>query len=214
LKPLINFQEKEKSMEDKKPEVQKITRRQFMVGAGTLVVLGAVPNLVIGAPGVEKPGSGKIIEGVPISPLIVHDPNLCAGCGVCGLMCAFFHEREYGPSLSRNELVRDPFNVEYSFLVCQHCTSPDCYFACPNKDAALCVDKKTGVKYINTAKCEGCGACTEACRFTPARTNVHPKKNVAFKCDLCRDRVEGPICVEYCTMNALRKVSGKERKAS
>lgn len=185
-----------------------------MAGTGTVLVIGAVPSLAANVFGSAKAGSGQVLEGVPVSPLIVHDPDLCAGCGVCGLMCAFYHEKEYGPSLSRNELVRDPFNADYTFLVCQQCTSPDCYFACPNKDAALCVDKKTGVKYINTAKCEGCGACTEACRFPPPRTNVHPVKNVAFKCDLCRGRIEGPICVEYCTMKALRKLSGKERKAS
>jgi Fe-S-cluster-containing hydrogenase component 2 len=201
----------ERLMSDQKSDEMKISRRQFMAGAGTLLVLGSVPKLVTGAPATEKPGSGQIIKGVPVSPLIVHDPNLCAGCGVCGLMCAFSHEKEFGPSLSRNELVRDPFTADYTFLVCQQCSSPDCYFACPNKDQALCVDKKTGIKYINTSKCEGCGACTEACRFTPPRANVHPAKKVSFKCDLCRDRAEGPICVEYCTTKALRKVSGKER---
>ncbi len=198
-------------MADKKPEELKITRRQFIAGAGTVLVLGTVPKLAVGVTGMAKAGSGKILEGVPVSALIVHDSNLCAGCGVCGLMCAFYHEKEYGASLSRNELERDPFRVEYTFYVCQQCTSPDCYFACPNKDEALCVDKKTGVKYVNTAKCVGCGSCTEACRFTPPRANVHPVKKVSFKCDLCRERVEGPICVEYCTMHALRKVSGKER---
>jgi Fe-S-cluster-containing hydrogenase component 2 len=198
-------------MADKKSDEMKISRRQFIAGAGTVLVLGTVPNLVTGTPGTKKTGNQQILEGVPVSALIVHDPALCAGCGVCGLMCAFSHDKEYGPSLSRSELKRDPFNAEYTVLVCQQCASPDCYFACPNKDEALCVDKKTGVKFINTAKCEGCGSCAEACRFTPSRANVHPLKKVALKCDLCRERIEGPICVEYCTMHALRKVSGKER---
>jgi hypothetical protein len=35
---------------------------------------------------------------------------------------------------------------------------------------------------------------------------MQPVKKVSFKCDLCRDRSDGPICVEYCTMHALRKV--------
>jgi Fe-S-cluster-containing hydrogenase component 2 len=198
-------------MADKKPDELKITRREFIAGAGSVLVLGTVPNLVLGAPATAKTESPRILEGVPVSALIVHDPNLCAGCGVCGLMCAFYHEKEYGPSLSRNELVRDPFTAEYTFHVCQQCTSPDCYFACPKKDEALCVDKKTGVKYVNTAKCIGCGACNEACKFKPPRANVHPQKSVSFKCDLCRGREAGPICVEYCTMRALRRVSGTER---
>jgi Fe-S-cluster-containing hydrogenase component 2 len=126
-------------------------------------------------------------------------------------MCSFFHEKEYGPSLARNGLTRDPFNADFAFHVCQQCPSPNCYFACPKKDVALCVDKKTGVTYVNTAECVGCGSCTGACPFSPPRANVQPVKKVSFKCDLCRDRKDGPICVEYCTMHALRKVSGKER---
>ena len=198
-------------MGKKKPEVMKITRREFVAGAGTMLAFGAVSNLAACTPMATKTVTQPDLEGVPISGMIVHDPNLCAGCGVCGLMCAFYHEKEYGHSLARNELVRDPFNADYAFHVCQQCTSPNCYFACPKKDVALCVDKKTGVKYVNTAECVGCGSCTSACPFTPPRANVHPVKRVSFKCDLCRDREDGPICVEYCTMQALRKISGKGR---
>jgi len=199
-------------MAEKKSEEMQITRREFIADAGTVLALGAVSNLTACAPVATKTPTQSPLEGVPISTRIVHNPNLCAGCGVCGLMCAFYHEKEYGHSLARNELLRDPFNADYTFHVCQQCTSPNCYFACPKKDAALCVDKKTGVKYVNTAECLGCGSCSSACPFTPPRANVHPVKKVAFMCDLCRHRKDGPICVEYCTMLALRKVSGKERE--
>jgi Fe-S-cluster-containing hydrogenase component 2 len=113
--------------------------------------------------------------------------------------------------MARNDLARDPFNAAYIFNVCQQCRSPNCYFACPNKDKALCVDTTTGVKYVNIANCVGCGKCNKACPFNPPRANVQPVKNVSFKCDLCRDRPEGPICVEYCTMHALRVMPGSER---
>jgi Fe-S-cluster-containing hydrogenase component 2 len=198
-------------MGDKKSEGMKITRREFVAGAGTILAFGAVSNLAACAPTATKTASQPLLEGVPISGMIAHDPDLCAGCGVCGLMCAFSHEKEYGHSLARNELRRDPFNAAFIFHVCQQCTSPNCYFACPKKDVALCVDKKTGVKYVNTAECLGCGSCSSACPFTPPRANVQPVKKVSFKCDLCRNRGNGPICVEYCTMRALRKISGKER---
>ena len=198
-------------MANKKSEVIKITRREFIADAGTVLALGAVSNLTACAPVATKTPTQSPLEGVPLSTRIVHNPNLCAGCGVCGLMCTFYHEKEYGHSLARNELVRDPFNADYTFHVCQQCISPNCYFACPKKDVALCVDKKTGVKYVNTVECLGCGSCSSACPFTPPRANVHPVKKVSFMCDLCRDRKDGPICVEYCTMHALRKVSGKEK---
>ncbi len=198
-------------MAKKKPEEIKITRREFVAGTGTALAISAVSNLTACAPTATKTPTPSAPEGAPLSTRIVHDANLCAGCGVCGLMCAFYHEKEYGHSLARNKLVRDPFNADFIFHVCQQCASPNCYFACPKKDAALCVDKRTGVTYVNTAECVGCGSCTSACPFTPPRANVQPVKKVSFKCDLCRDRSDGPICVEYCTMHALRKVSGKER---
>lgn len=195
----------------KEPEEMEITRREFFAGTGTVIALGAVSNLAACAPATTKTPAPSPLDGVPLSTRIVHDSNLCAGCGVCGLMCAFYHEKEYGPSLARNVLTRDPFNADFTFQVCQQCASPNCYFACPKKDAALCVDKKTGVTYVNTAECVGCGSCTGACPFSPPRANVQPIKKVSFKCDLCRAREDGPICVEYCTMHALRKVSGKEK---
>ena len=198
-------------MAKKKSEVKKITRREFVTGAGAVLAFGAASSLAACAPTAIKTADQPTLESVPLSTRIVHDPNICAGCGVCGLMCAFYHEKEYGYSLARNELVRDPFNAAYTFHVCQQCKSPNCYFACPKKDVALCVDLKTGVKYVNIAECVGCGSCSNACPFTPCRVNVQPVKKVAFKCDLCRGRKDGPICVEYCTMHALRMVSGKER---
>jgi Fe-S-cluster-containing hydrogenase component 2 len=198
-------------MAKKTPEMKKLTRRGFVKGAGAVLAFGAVTNLGACAPAGMKKASQPVLEGVPGSARIVHDPNVCAGCGVCGLMCAFYHEKEYGPSLARNQMVRDPFDAAYAFHVCQQCESPQCYFVCPKKGVALRVDKTTGVKYVNTSECLGCGSCSDACPFTPPRANVQPVKKVSFKCDLCRDRDQGPICVEYCTMHALRKVSGNER---
>jgi Fe-S-cluster-containing hydrogenase component 2 len=198
-------------MAKKKIEKKKFTRREFITRGGAVLAFGAASSLAACAPRASKTGDPPAREGIPVSTRIVHDPNNCAGCGVCGLMCAFYHEKEYGHSLARNELVRDPFDASYAFHVCQQCKSPHCYFACPKKDVALCVDLKTGVKYVNTAECVGCGSCSNACPFTPPRAKVQPVKKVSFKCDLCRDREDGPICVEYCTMHALRKESGKER---
>ncbi len=197
-------------MGPKKTEETEITRREFVTGAGAALAAGAVSTLTACAT-TESKTPAQSPRGEVAGSRIAHDPNLCAGCGVCSLMYAFYHEKEYGHSLARNELTRDPFNADYTFHVCQHCIAPKCYSACPKKDVALCVDEKTGVKYVNTAECVGCGSCSSACPFTPPRARVQPVKKVSFKCDLCRRRKEGPICVEYCTMRALRKDSGKEK---
>ncbi len=150
-------------------------------------------------------------EKAPVSERIVHDPQVCTGCGLCDLMCSLYHEGAQGQALSRGELVGDRLIAEFVFNVCRQCSSPECYDDCPNKDKALCIDETTGTKYINADKCDGCGECIEACPFDPPRIKLHPEKNVAFMCDLCRDRAEEPICVEYCSFNALTLTRKEER---
>jgi Fe-S-cluster-containing hydrogenase component 2 len=141
---------------------------------------------------------------------ITHHPDVCTGCGLCDLMCSLYHEGEQGQSLSRGELVGDRLTSEFTFHVCRQCPSPKCYDACPNQDKALCIDE-TGITVINADECDGCGDCIEACPFDPPRIKMHPEKNVAFTCNLCRDRAEGPICVEYCSFDSL-SLSRKEDK--
>ena len=82
----------------------------------------------------------------------------------------------------------DRLTAEFTFYVCQQCANPGCYNACPRKDKALCIDEETGITYINAEECDGCGECIEGCPFTPPRIKLHPEKEIAFKCDLCRGR--------------------------
>lgn len=144
------------------------------------------------------------------APVIMHHPETCTGCGLCDLMCSLYHEGEQGQALSRGELLGDRLTSEFTFTVCRQCRSPKCYDACPFKDNALCIDEATGVKYINRDECDGCGDCIEACPFEPSRIKLHPEKNVAFMCDLCRGRAEGPVCIEYCNFDALTTALGDE----
>ena len=137
------------------------------------------------------------------APKIMHHPEACTGCGLCDLMCSLYHEGEQGQALSRGELVGDRLASEYTFHVCQQCASPKCYDACPLKDEALCIDEATGIKYINRDACNGCGYCIQACPFEPPGIKMHPEKNVAFMCDLCRGREGGPACIEFCNYDAL-----------
>lgn len=98
-------------------------------------------------------------------------------------------------------------------LFCQQCSEPECYFACPLKDYAFFIDEKTGVRYIDTEKCNGCGICVTACPFEESRINLAKVngRTVAIKCDLCKDRPEGPVCVEVCDRQALTFVSSAGR---
>ena len=177
-----------------KKKVRDTGRREFLTSAGAVLAFGTVTGLTDCSPSNQ-------IRTDQIAARIAHDPSLCAGCGVCGLMCSLYHEKMTARFLSRSEIVRDPFEAGYSMNVC--------YYACPLKDAALCIDETTGVKYIDAGSCDGCGECTKACPMEPARVKLNPDANVAFKCDLCRDREEGPVCIEYCGQKALSLVPVK-----
>jgi Fe-S-cluster-containing hydrogenase component 2 len=96
-------------------------------------------------------------------------------------------------------------------LFCQQCSQPECYYACPLKDQALCIDAKTGARYVNKEKCNGCGICQLACPFEVKRINVDTEKKKAIKCDLCKDRAEGPVCIGVCDRLALSLVKAETR---
>jgi Fe-S-cluster-containing hydrogenase component 2 len=74
------------------------------------------------------------------------------------------------------------------------------------------IDQTTGTAYVEENECTGCGMCVNACPFDPPRIKINEEKNVAFKCNLCKGREGGPICVEYCPFQALKIASKDERK--
>ena len=102
-----------------KKKTARTDRREFLTGASAALAFGAVAGFTGGTRAAavepaEKPASGRI----------EHNPSLCAGCGVCGLMCSLYHEKETNVALSRAELVREPFESRYALNVCRQCLSP------------------------------------------------------------------------------------------
>jgi len=77
------------------------------------------------------------------------------------------------------------------------------------------IDVETGARVIDESKCNGCGACAEACPLMPNKRVIGYKEadgsRVFFKCDLCKDRESGPICVEVCPPGALKFIDALER---
>lgn len=62
---------------------------------------------------------------------------------------------------------------------CRNCKDPKCLEVCKNK--AIIKDKKTGIVYIDSNKCNGCGNCLKACE----NNAIVIIDNKAKKCDLC-----------------------------
>lgn len=147
------------------------------------------------------------------SGVISHDSKLCRGCGLCELVCALYHTGISNPALSGIKILNDRFEFEWSAEVCYQCDQPNCYLYCPT--GAMKIDPKTGARFVDESLCDGCGICINLCPYTREENVIKfitiNGKTIASKCDLCKDRPEGPICVEYCTRGALRYVSADMR---
>lgn len=153
------------------------------------------------------------------SGVIAVDGDRCLACRECEVACSLYHEGECNPSLSRIHIDFDDFIPgPPTIVVCKQCDWPACAYACASRweDPAIFIDEVTGARVIDPEKCRGCDACVRACPLTPERSVIGFKKverkRVYFKCDLCYDRPEGPICVEVCPGEALSLVPASERR--
>ena len=179
----------EKQVPKGKKESREISRRDRLVGARAAAV--AIP---------ESKG------------YVVFDPELCTGCRTCELACsAFKNGGKFQPSLSRIQVVDDPFaGTIHAFepKVCLQCQDPKCVTACP-VEAAMYIDEKTGARCIKEDKCIGCKKCIKACGsyFEPPRIVFDPVRKLALKCDLCGGH---PQCVKWCSNGALKYVGLSE----
>ncbi len=216
------------SEEDKE---KALSRRRFLQGLGTGAAVGVAATsgiaTVLKPPAAEKTTTVTVsqtssVSGAPLpkpqrSGVIEYSHEKCVGCERCVLACALVHEGAASINLSRimwreeyiKERIQEP-------MFCRQCDDPECYWACPKRDQALCIDKSTGARYINADECVGCQSCIRACPLTPSRIGFDPQRKVSFKCDLCKDRQGGPVCVEVCSEagagKALTLVTSVERK--
>ena len=70
--------------------------------------------------------------------------------------------------------------------------------ACPAE--AMVIDNE-GIVYIVEERCDACGSCQTACPYDAIV--FHQERAIYLKCDLCRSRNWGPVCVEVCPTGAL-----------
>ncbi len=130
------------------------------------------------------------------------DVSLCAGCASCEAVCSLIHEGQTGSTHNRIWLNRGTITMIHEVMACQQCEDHPCYNECPKKEEAMCIDEN-GIVYIVQELCIGCKLCIKACTFEPKRINFNPETKKALKCDLCRERPEGPACIEYCQVRCI-----------
>jgi anaerobic carbon-monoxide dehydrogenase iron sulfur subunit len=119
----------------------------------------------------------------------------CTGCRICEIICSLEHYKEINTCRA---LIRykDDWPKIGRVDFCRQCPKRNCVTACP--EDALFVDEGDFVK-IDSNKCIGCLACSEACPFgiLPLDGNDHP-----LFCDTCLGKFQ---CVEWCPTKALKK---------
>jgi Fe-S-cluster-containing dehydrogenase component len=130
---------------------------------------------------------------------LIIDQKACWGCAACEVACKqenqvptgvrYISVREEGP-----EKIDGKLKLVHQVTVCRHCEQPECLEVCPEE----AIQKRgDGIVLLNQEKCNGCGACVEACPFRAI--TLDPSKGKAGKCHLCFQRVEKgllPACAD------------------
>jgi len=200
----------------KATQEKKYSRRDFVVGGGTVLAGGA---LAVYTPATASASTKTVKSPYALSTrYLVYDSRRCSGCQSCMLACSLVHEGVAGTSLSRIQVSRAilasyPYDIQIS--VCRQCPEPACVKSCPT--GACHVSAANGnVRMIDAAKCIGCAECLKACPHSPHRTVWNPAANKASKCDLCANapyfsKKGGPAgnqaCITTCPMGALKLVA-------
>ena len=193
--------------EDNPLSLDRITRRQFLVGAGALGAAVLLPGRLLAIP-----------NGIPDSQgFLVVDLKKCQGCGTCMMACALAHSGIASYSLSRIQIQQDSFANwpdDVSMAICRQCEDAPCVEVCPvrpvraNKPNA----EKGNVRMIDPELCIGCKMCLTRCPFTPTRIQWNVELQRSQKCDLCADtpyleEEGGPggtqACAKVCPVNAI-----------
>jgi protein NrfC len=211
-----------------------VSRRYFLRVAGTVAVgvsVGSYAGVKEALPKIVKLTDGR--AAIPVSEgYLLIDQKKCQGCMSCMLACSLVNEGVENLSLSRIQVIQNSFEkwpADLTIEQCRQCVDPACVVACPEN--ALSVDARFGNvrRVVDREKCVGCGACVEACPYTPSRPLVAPDEKYggdvkARKCELCADAPYhwdaaggGPqgkqACVEICPVDAIQftaKVPGQE----
>jgi protein NrfC len=203
---------------------KKQSRREFLKYSGTIVLLvgsGCALPMTGNTTNPDTPVQSP--PGIPKSDgYLLVDLKKCQGCASCMLACSLVHEGVESQSLSRIQIMQNPFASfpdDVFMSQCRQCVDPECLKACP-EDALTANPAFGNVRMVDFEKCIGCGECVEACPFSPSRSQLaaverYNGEDKAFKCDLCSvtpyhwDPAGGgpdgkQACVSVCPVGAIK----------
>ncbi|PKM11734.1 MAG: hydrogenase 2 protein HybA [Gammaproteobacteria bacterium HGW-Gammaproteobacteria-5] len=207
-----------------------LTRRQFLVGAGSGA--GVAASLA------SAPAQALAREPRPLSAEalgILYDSTLCIGCQACVSACRVANAVEIahvpapladwnaantwalaedldGETLNVIKVYRDgnasskDSEVDgFAFMKrhCLHCVDPSCVSVCPVQ--AMTKDPVTGIVDYNPNACIGCRYCSYACPFGVPQFDLNRAFGQINKCEMCRHlqaKGEIPACCDVCPTGA------------
>jgi len=187
-----------------------VSRREFLKNASLVVGGAAVAGLAGCSPKAtaltQEPNEviKEVVKEVPKELQksighIVHNPDICAGCRTCLVVCSIKNEGVSSLELSRLQLTCDELGGWITEMyMCKQCDGPECVLHCPT--GALHIDTETGARVVDKDVCIGCKTCLSSCPCTPPRVRFNAKTSKSFKCDLCGG---DPQCVKFCPTGAL-----------
>jgi formate dehydrogenase iron-sulfur subunit len=155
------------------------------------------------------------------------DTSICIGCKACEVACnewnqlptkdiSFLDSLDNTGQLDGTQWRHVQFidNVEdqtmsagdgKAFLlmsdVCKHCKHASCLEVCPT---GAIIRTEFDTVFIQEDVCNGCRDCIAACPYDVI--DVDHEKNVARKCTLCYDRLQGgmePACAKVCPTQSI-----------
>jgi Fe-S-cluster-containing hydrogenase component 2 len=137
------------------------------------------------------------------------DHTKCSGCRLCEVICSWFHEIEFNPSLARIKILSYRQKSIDVAIICEQCDKAPCQEVCLS--GALSYNSEFNAYTIDEKKCIGCKLCITSCPV--GAIGFNSKKGISFKCDLCKGE---PKCVNFCPMGAIEfiepeKISSKKK---
>lgn len=155
-------------------------------------------------------GTG-LVQG---NSILLIDVEQCTRCDDCVRACATTHG-------GRPRFVREGDKIERFQIArsCYHCRDPVCLVGCPT--GAIHRAGTEAVVEVDDEICIGCGTCAGNCPYDaiimhdteetwpddmiPTALRDQPRQ-VASKCDLCKDTGHGPACVSNCPQGCAIRV--------